>query len=59
MDFGGVFDALLLVPIVQQQPQEVEDGRKMRLHRLGRGRGRPGFFLLQLGLGFVKHRRVL
>ena len=45
--------------IVQQQPQEVEDGRKMRLHRLGRGRGRPGFFLLQLGLGFVKHRRVL
>ena len=27
----------------------------MRLHLLGRGRGRPGILLLQFGLGFVKH----
>ena len=33
----------------------MDDGHKMRLHFLGRGRGRLRFFLLQLGLGFVKH----
>jgi hypothetical protein len=55
LDCGGVFHALLLVSILQEQQEVVNEGHKMGLPLLGGGRGRPGFFLLQLGLGFVKH----
>jgi hypothetical protein len=34
---------LLLVPVWQEQQQVVHDGHKMRLHLVGRRRGRPGF----------------
>jgi len=48
LDFGGVCHALLLAPVLREQQEVVDAGDKMRWRLLGRGRGRPGFFLQNL-----------
>ena len=55
LGFGGVGHALLFVAILHQQQQIMHEGHEMGLHFLGGDARRPGFLLLQFGLGFVKH----